>query len=482
MVVKRFDRWRALGGLAMLGVLGGAIAPTALALAGDGFGTQGGGGSGSAIALESPRSGPGAKDILHPTTEAWVEFIEGQWEQTYEEYFRRDLPASSPAPAAIRSTLMAMDAQAKTRTALIYGEVEVFRGRSYLKVVVTTGASSWEHRMAMDVTAAQVADQVKALRAGVTGFQVQALVGGGELDLRPAQQLYDWIIRPIAARLEADGVEQLVFCMGEGLRTVPLAALHDGEQFLIERYAIAQIPGFTLLDAQAIGSHRASRVLAMGASEFGDLAPLPGVPLELTAIAERFQQGGGGSRQILNEGFTASNLQRQRQRGEEIVHLATHADFRTGPVTRSFVRFWDEALSLDRLRSLDWATPPVQLLVLSACKTAVGDRNAELGFAGLAVAAGVPTAIASLWTVSDLGTLALMDAFYERLTSAPSATVALRLAQLDLLQGRVRIDSGQLRRRDGTLLALPASLGAEEALDLTHPFHWAAFTVIGNPW
>jgi CHAT domain-containing protein len=475
MVVRRFDRWRCA--LVALVLAGGAIAPPVAwgKAEGLGLGLELGAGAGAG-------AGQRSKDIEHVSTEAWVEFIEGQWERTYEEYFGRDLPAGSPDPEDIRATLTVIDAQAQTRTALIYGEVEVFRGRSYLKVVVTTGQSSWEHRLAMDVTAAQVATQVRSLRSQVTGFQVQGLVGDGGLDLRPAQQLYDWIIRPIAARLEADGIEQLVFCMGEGLRTVPLAALHDGERFLIERYAIAQIPGFTLLDAQAIGSHRASGVLAMGASEFGDLAPLPGVPLELTAIAERFQAQGGGSRQVLNEGFTAANLQRQRQRGEKIVHLATHADFRAGPVTRSFVRFWDEALSLDQLRSLDWATPPVQLLVLSACRTAVGDRDAELGFAGLAVAAGVPTAIASLWTVSDLGTLALMDTFYDRLTTAPSATVALRQAQLDLLEGRVRIENGQLRRRDGTQLALPDGLSADGTLDLTHPFHWAAFMAIGNPW
>jgi len=476
MTAKGLGRWRwALGALV---VAIGAIAPTAAAL-----GMVGGFQDEESPARVEPGPGQRSEGIEHVSTEAWVEFIEGQWEQTYEEYFGRDLPAGSPKPDDIRATLMAMDAQAKTRTALIYGEVEIFRGQSFLKVVVTSGKSTWEHRIAMGVTANQVAAQVRSLRSQVTGFQVQALVGGGGLDLRPAQQLYDWIIRPIAARLEADGIEQLVFCMGEGLRAVPLAALHDGEEFLIERYAIAQIPGFSLLDAQAIGSHRNSRVLAMGASEFGDLAPLPGVPLELTAIAQRFQRAGGGSRQVLNEGFTAANLQRQRQRGEKIVHLATHADFRAGPVTRSFVRFWDEALSLDQLRSLDWATPPVQLLVLSACKTAVGDRNAELGFAGLAVAAGVPTAIASLWTVSDLGTLALMDAFYDRLLTAPSATVALRQAQLDLLNGQVRIENGQLRRRDGSYLPLPSSLGADGAsIDLTHPFHWAAFTVIGNPW
>ena len=474
-----------------LAVLGGAIAPVNLsaAIASEGYPSPHGTGYGHdeppsqhLDGTEGDRPG-GGETVIHKTTAEWVEVVEGKWEQEYEAHFQSDLPATAQDAAAIRDKLRQIDAQAGTRTALIYADMEEMNGQTFLKVVVTSGDRDWENHHLPEVTVESLGETVKALRGSVTSLETQRLLGVSSrgLDLAPAQQLYDWLLRPIAAALEADRIDRLIFCLGEGLRTVPLAALHDGEQFAIEQYAIAQIPGFSLLDARPIGNHRASRVLAMGASEFGDLSPLPGVPLELTAIADRFEQTGGGGRRVLNEGFTADNLRRQRRRGEDIVHLATHADFRSGPASSSFVQFWDGPVSMNRLGALDWQTPPVDLLVLSACKTAVGDRDSELGFAGLAVSAGVPTAIASLWTVSDLGTLALMDSFYERLTDAPTSVDALRLAQLDLLQGRVRIENQQLIRRDGTALPLPETFTDTE-VDLSHPFHWGAFVAIGNPW
>ena len=67
------------------------------------------------------------------------------------------------------------------------------------------------------------------------------------------------------------------------------------------------------------------------------------------------------------------------------------------------------------IREMEWDTPRVELLVLSACRTALGDEQAELGFGGLAVASGVKSALASLWYVSDQGTLGLMTEFYSQL-------------------------------------------------------------------
>jgi CHAT domain-containing protein len=123
----------------------------------------------------------------------------------------------------------------------------------------------------------------------------------------------------------------------------------------------------------------------------------------------------------------------------------------------------------------------VELLVLSACRTALGDEQAELGFAGLAVQAGVKSALASLWYVSDEATLGLMSQFYEQLKSAPSKAEALRQAQLAMLNGQVRIESGNLRDARG-VVRLPAALAGLQDKQLTHPYYWAAFTMIGNPW
>jgi CHAT domain-containing protein len=133
------------------------------------------------------------------------------------------------------------------------------------------------------------------------------------------------------------------------------------------------------------------------------------------------------------------------------------------------------------MRQLRWNDPPVDLLVLSACQTAIGDKDAELGFAGLAVQAGVKSVLASLWSVSDEGTLGLMTEFYRDLKTAPIKAEALRQAQLAMLKGQVRLEAGQLHSLRGSI-SLPPALAALENENLSHPYYWAAFTVIGSPW
>ncbi len=144
------------------------------------------------------------------------------------------------------------------------------------------------------------------------------------------------------------------------------------------------IPAFNLLDPRST-ELRGAKVLAMGASKFEEQSPLPAVPLELETIAKTLWQG----EVLLNQNFTLANLQTHRARFPySIVHLATHADFAPGSISNSYIQFWDKRLSLNRVRDLGLRSPPVQLLVLSACRTAVGNPQAELGFAGLAVMSG----------------------------------------------------------------------------------------------
>jgi CHAT domain-containing protein len=131
---------------------------------------------------------------------------------------------------------------------------------------------------------------------------------------------------------------------------------------------------------------------------------------------------------------------------------------------------------------------PVNLLVLSACSTALGDEEAELGFAGLAVASGAKSALASLWEVSDEGTLGLMTEFYRQLRASRSQgktikAEALRRAQLEMLRGRVRIQDGLLKAQGSNdVVTLPPEIASRGDRVLSHPYYWAAFTLIGNPW
>ncbi len=296
--------------------------------------------------------------------------------------------------------------------------------------------------------------------------------------LPSSQQLYQWLVAPLEAELQAKGIQNLSFISDMGLRSIPMAALHDGKGFLIERYSVGSMPSLSLTDTSP-ANFKNTQVLAMGASQFADMNPLPGVEIEVSTITP--QQWPGKS--FLNQAFTLTNLKSQRQQQPfGIIHLATHAEFRSGDITQSFIQLWDTKLRLDQLRQMNWHSPQVELLVLSACRTAVGDRNAELGFGGLAVKAGVKSALATLWYVSDEGSLGLMAEFYGQLRSAPIKTEALRQAQLAMLRQNVRIEGGMLHTSVGNNVPLPPELANANIPNFSHPYYWSAFRMIGNPW
>ncbi|MBD1893965.1 CHAT domain-containing protein [Coleofasciculus sp. FACHB-129] len=295
--------------------------------------------------------------------------------------------------------------------------------------------------------------------------------------LTSAKQLYQWLIAPLEGDLQARGIQNLVFVPDSGLRSVPFAALYDGQQFLVEKYSVSLIPSLSLTDTLQ-RNLKNSQVLAMGASEFPDQDPLPAVPTELSIITPELWPG----KSFLNNAFTLKNLKTQRRlQPFRIVHLATHAEFEPGDPSNSYIQLWDTKLSLNQLPQLEWNDPPVDLLVLSACRTALGDEQAELGFAGLAVQAGVKSALASLWYVSDQGTLGLMTEFYQELKKASVRVEALRQAQVAMLKGQVRIQGGKLQTPRGDVVLTP-ELAKLENQNLSHPYYWAAFTMIGNPW
>ncbi|MGB8698204.1 MAG: CHAT domain-containing protein [Thermosynechococcaceae cyanobacterium] len=278
--------------------------------------------------------------------------------------------------------------------------------------------------------------------------------------LTAAQQLYAWIVAPLAPQLRSHGIDTLLFSMDDGLRTIPIAALHDGRQFLAEQYSSALIPSFGLTDTSRPLALKQQPLLAMGISKSTEgLAPLPAVPTEISTITRQLWTG--PSQETLDEDSTLANLkQLYSQQRFGVLHLATHAEFKAGNLNESYIQFWNNRLTLPQIRrlsdDLQWKTlPPLQLLVLSACQTALGSQEAELGFAGTALNAGVPSAIASLWSVSDQGTLGLMTGFYQHLQNAPTKADALRQSQLQMLQ-------------------------STDFRGLTHPYFWSGYTVVGN--
>ena len=295
--------------------------------------------------------------------------------------------------------------------------------------------------------------------------------------LAPSQQLYQWIIAPLEKDLKQLQIDTLLFSLDPGLRSLPLAAMHDGKEFLIEKYSLTLIPSFTLIDS-TYASIRGGKVLAMGASQLTNQNPLPGVPAELQSIGLHHWK----NQSFLNQEFTLKNLINQRQNQPyEIIHLATHADFQPGDPSNSYIQLWERKLLLSELPTMNWKTPPVELLVLSACRTAFGDKQAELGFGGLAIQAGVKSALASLWYVSDKGTLALMNGFYGNLFSSGIKAEALRQAQLDMIHGKIKIQGNKMMTRAGVLL-LPEELSTNRIELFSHPYYWSGFTLIGSPW
>lgn len=409
-------------------------------------------------------------------TEA-VTRIEQNWEEDYQKYFNEDFSARAKTAEAIAKTLSRLAAQTKKKPALIYAIPRT----DQLELILILPDRPPIHRSVPDAKQQKLLAVAKEFSSEITNPRKINTTSY----LEPAQKLYKWIVAPLETELQTAKIETLLFCIGEGLRTVPLAAMHDGQQFLIQKYSLARIPAFKLTDINYAGLRNA-QVLAMGASNFSETSnkqPLPAVPLELSAIA---QQWPGQS--FINEDFTIVNLQSQRlQQKYGIIHLATHAEFRPGTPNNSYIQFWDTQLRLNQMRDLKWNNPPLELLVLSACRTAIGDREAELGFAGLAIQSGAKSALASLWYVSDAGTLALMTEFYQHLkVSQPKdfpiiKAEAMRQAQIAAIEGKLNIENGQLRTSRGEI-PLPPSIPKLDSKNLSHPYYWAAFSIIGSPW
>ncbi|WP_062296498.1 CHAT domain-containing protein [Nostoc piscinale] len=340
-----------------------------------------------------------------------------------------------------------------------------------LELVVVTAKGEPIRQVLPNVTRSQVLAASRQLTSAVTDPALRRTY------IKPAQQLYNWLIAPIESSLKTREINNLVFLMDTGLRALPVAALYDGQQYLVERYSVGLMPSLSLTNTQYVDIKKA-QVLGMGASQFTNLDPLPAVPTELNTITQKVWQG----KAFLNEAFTLKNLKAQRQQTPYgIVHLATHGEFRKGAPGNSYIQLWDSQLRMDQMRQLGWNNPPVELVVLSACRTALGDEDAELGFAGFAVQAGAKSALASLWYVSDEGTFSLMTEFYEKLKQAPIKAEALRQAQIAMLKGEVRLENGKLKTSHGDLPLPPVLLELGDK-SLTHPYFWSAFTMIGNPW
>ncbi|HEY9727020.1 MAG TPA: CHAT domain-containing protein [Chroococcales cyanobacterium] len=282
-----------------------------------------------------------------------------------------------------------------------------------------------------------------------------------------SNQLYNWLIAPFEAELESktdrehSPIKTLVFVLDGSLRNIPMAALYDGTHYLVQRYAIAVTSGLQLLDPKPLPKANMNALLA-GATyapsfEKEGLRALEHVEIELKTIGKKVRRS-----QILeNKEFIQENLQKKISTTRfNIVHLATHGKFSSNP-EQTFLLDWNKRINVkdldNLLRTSDQSgAKPVELLILSACQTATGDKRAALGLAGVAVRAGARSTIATLWSVNDASTAQFMIQFYEQLNNP------------------------QLTKAEAVRNAQQALLTQYPHRDYNRPYYWAPFILIGN--
>jgi len=296
-----------------------------------------------------------------------------------------------------------------------------------LEVIIELPQQRWLH-YSTPVVEKEVETTLKQLQENLpkphTLRQVQSL----------SQKVYKWLIQPAEAALAESQTPTLVFVLDGWLRNIPMAALYDGKQYLVENYNIALTPSLQLIEPKT--SQKEFKAIAAGLSEASSgFSALPNVKLELEQIRSQVP-----SSILLNQEFTSEALQnRINSLPFPIVHLATHGQF-SSKAEETFIVAWNERIYVKKLnelvRTLEQNRPEaIELLILSACQTATGDEQAALGIAGVAFQAGARSTIASLWNLDDESTAVLMNQFYQELGNKNlTKAEVLRHAQLALLQ------------------------------------------------
>ncbi len=304
----------------------------------------------------------------------------------------------------------------------------------------------------------------------------------------PAQQLYTWLIKPLEADLKTADAQTIIYAPDAQLRYIPLAALYDGQQWLVQRYRINNITAASLTELNT-KPQRQLRVLAgafatgrynftVGGQSF-DFAGLPFAGAEVENLAKTVP----ATTKFIDKAFTPE-VTVPKMDDYSIVHLATHGALVLGTPNDSFILFGNgERITLADMQK--WSLKNVDLVVLSACETGLSGKlgNGEeiLGLGYQMQRAGARAAIASLWQVSDGGTQVLMNAFYAALNKSMTKAEALRQAQIALITKDLSGVGGS-RGEEAWIEVVSTRTGLPPQVsnNLSHPYYWAPFILIGN--
>jgi CHAT domain-containing protein len=293
--------------------------------------------------------------------------------------------------------------------------------------------------------------------------------------LEPAQKLYKILISPINSQLQKQKINNLVFITdSSSLRAIPLAALHDGKNFLVETYSVGVMPGLTLTDTRHTNLKNAN-VLAVGLSKTRDgLSGLSELEKELINIQVASEESVD---LLLNEDFTLEKFRSRRQKKSfQVVHIASQGQYIESQ-QESFFLMWDRKVNQNQLKDLSLEQPPIELLVLNVGQAIVGNKEengiiTKYGLAGNAIQLGVKSVMASFWYTDLSSTVDLMTEFYKQLKIAPTKSEALRQAQISMLRNTIKLKENIFRINK----PIPTPT------NFSHPYYWAGFTIIGNPW
>ena len=340
----------------------------------------------------------------------------------------------------------------------------------------------------------------------------------------PGRELYDLLFKPIAEALQKAKAKTLMLSLDGSLRYIPMSALYDGEQYLIEKYALAvYTPGnassfFSLKDkpndnwkAVGLGVSELDNCFVtppaidqtmayMGTSDNEKICfqPLRSVPTELEGIIRREntldKDGVIPGIFHLNKDFTKETFDDALNRSYPVLHIASHFHLVNENIASSYLVLGDgKPLSLRQIAEGELDFNGIELLTLSACNTALGIHRANgrevEGFAALAQSMGAKGVLATLWSVNDKSTSTLMQHLYylRELGAGLTKAEALRQAQLTLLHPKrsISINDQSMRLADSVSSKdqhpeVSDKFEANTVAKYAHPFYWAPFILIGN--
>lgn len=313
----------------------------------------------------------------------------------------------------------------------------------------------------------------------------------------PGRELYDVIFKPIEPQVRKSGATLLLWSLDRSQRTLPMAALWDGRQYLAERFQHAV---FTRPTPERMLREVSRTWTGQGfgtSKAWPGFNPLLGVGRELQLIFGGAKTGLPGviaGQTVQDEGFTKQSFLNGLKQRKPLAHIASHFSFRAGNDSGSFLLLGNgDRLTLAEMKQIPGLFDGVELLTLSACNTATqrGDdrfgREVD-GFAEQAQRLGAAAVMASLWEVSDVVTPELMAEFYRQRQSKGGMTkaAALQKAQLALLHGT---GFGETLARRGKRTSEPVVKTApkdapkytvDPKRPFAHPYYWASFVLIGN--